>query len=83
MIKVINIISDSNIGGAGKCVLTFCDNYNRDEFDLTVVVPKDSKLVPELIKRNVKFVECDGIADCSLSFNGIINLRKIINFFSS
>ena len=78
MIKVVNIISDSNIGGAGKCVLTFCDNYNREKFDLTVIIPKGSKLVPELQKRDVKYIECNNIADCSLSFKGILSLKRII-----
>jgi hypothetical protein len=27
MIKVLNVISDLNVGGAGKCVINFCKNY--------------------------------------------------------
>ena len=30
-IKVLNIISDTNIGGAGKCIVTYCNNYNREK----------------------------------------------------
>ena len=29
MIKVVNVISDANIGGAGKCVLTFLKYYDK------------------------------------------------------
>lgn len=78
MIKVLNIISDSNIGGAGKCVLIFGENYNREIIDLTVAVPEGSKLIPELKKRNVKVKEIKGIADKSLSREGIKELKKAI-----
>lgn len=78
MIKVLNIISDSNIGGAGKCVLIFGENYDREKVDLTVAVPEKSLLIPELKKRNVKFKEVKYIADCSLSRKGIGELKKLI-----
>ncbi len=78
MTKVVNIITDSNIGGAGKCVLIFGENYNREIIDLTVVVPEGSKLIPELKKRNVKVYEAKGIADKSLSREGIKELKKAL-----
>ena len=78
MIKVLNIISDSNIGGAGKCVIYFCKTYNKKEFDVSVVVPKDSVLIAELKKTNVKIIEVDGLKDKSLDFKAFFKLRKII-----
>ena len=48
MIKVLNIISDSNIGGAGKCVLNFLKYYDRKKFAVKVVVPRGSLLKPEI-----------------------------------
>ena len=50
MIKVLNIISDSNIGGAGKCVLNFLKYYDRKKFAVKVVVPRGSLLKPEIEK---------------------------------
>ena len=78
MIKVLNIISDSNIGGAGKCVIYFCRSYNKNEFDVSVVVPKGSELIPELEKTKVKIIEIDGLKDKSLDFKSFFKLRKII-----
>jgi len=78
MIKVLNIISDSNIGGAGKCVIYFCKSYNQKEFDLSVVVPKNSELIPELKKTSAKVIEIDGLKDKSLDFKSFFKLRKII-----
>ena len=49
-IKILNIISDTNIGGAGKCVITYCKNRDKDKYDVQVVMPKDSLLKPEIEK---------------------------------
>lgn len=76
-LKVVNIISDTNIGGAGKCVLTHARFHNRDDFELTVVVPRGSKLKPEVEALGVKCVEADGVADKSLSLKGIMAQRKL------
>lgn len=78
MIKAVNIISDKNIGGAGKCVLIFGENYDRKAIDLTVIVPEESKLIPELKKRNIKYMTVKGIADRSLGRQGIKELKKAL-----
>ena len=78
MTKVVNIITDSNIGGAGKCVLIFGENYDRTKIDLCVIIPEGSKLKPELEKRNVKVKEVKEIADKSFSLRGIIELKKAL-----
>lgn len=77
MIKVINVISDTNIGGAGKCVLTFLKYYDKSIFDVLVVIPENSLLAPEIKKLGAKFVTCTGIADKSLSMDGIMSLKKL------
>lgn len=76
-LKVVNIISDTNIGGAGKCVITHARFHDREKFDLTVVVPRGSKLKPEIDALDVKCVEADGVADKSLSLKGIMAQRKL------
>ena len=76
-LKVVNIISDTNIGGAGKCVLTHARFYDREKFDLTIVVPRGSKLKPEIKALGVKCVEADGVADKSISLKGILSQRKL------
>ena len=78
MIKVLNIISDTNIGGAGKCVINYCKSYDKKNFNISVVVPKNSLLIPELKKTKVKVIEVDGLKDKSLDFKAFFKLRKII-----
>jgi glycosyltransferase involved in cell wall biosynthesis len=76
MIKVINVISDTNIGGAGKCVLIFAKNFDRTKLNLKVVLPKDSLLKPEIEKFGVEVFEVDGMADQSMDLKCIPNLVK-------
>jgi len=54
MLKILNIISDSNIGGAGRCLFNFLKYYDRKKFAVKVVVPKGSLLKPEIEKLKTK-----------------------------
>ncbi len=77
-IKVTQISSDSNIGGAGKCILTFLENYDREKFDISVIVPKNSLLIPEIKALGVEYFEAEHIAEKSLSLKGIKELCRIL-----
>ncbi len=76
--KVLHFVSDTNIGGAGKYVITYCKNYNQEQFSICVVVPCNSKLIPELKKCHVEVMEVDGLKDCSLDIKAIGKLKRII-----
>ncbi|MCJ7856765.1 glycosyltransferase family 4 protein [Lachnospiraceae bacterium NSJ-143] len=78
MIKVLNIISDSNIGGAGKCVLNFLKYYDRKKFSVKVIVPRGSLLKPEIEKLKTDVIEADGITDKSFDIKAVKSLKKII-----
>ena len=78
MIKVINVSSDSNIGGAGRCILTFLRNYDRTQFEVKVIVPRGSALIPYIEQTNTKYIEADGIADTSFSKEGTESIKKIL-----
>ena len=78
MLKILNIISDRNIGGAGRCILNFLKYYDRKKFAVKVVVPKGSLLKPEIEKLKTKVIEVDGIADKSFDRKAIGKLNRII-----
>ena len=77
MIKVIQVSSDTNIGGAGKCILTFLKFFDREKFETVVVVPKKSLLIPLIETFNVKVIEVEGIEDKSFSVSAIGKLKKV------
>ncbi|MCL2354072.1 MAG: glycosyltransferase family 4 protein [Defluviitaleaceae bacterium] len=75
--KILHIISDTNIGGAGKLLLVFLANFNREEFNVCVVVPRGAKLIPEISRLNIRVIEFDGIGDKSLALGAIKGLVKL------
>lgn len=77
MIKVIQVSSDTNIGGAGKCVLTFLKFFDRQKFDVSVIVPSGSLLVPHIKELGVDAFEIDAMKDKSFDMAAIKKLMKI------
>ena len=82
MIKVLNIISDSNIGGAGRCLINFLKYYDRKKISVKVIVPRGSLLVNEFKKLKTDVIEIDGIADKSFDVKAIGKLNRIIKKLS-
>lgn len=77
MIKVINVISDTNIGGAGKYLLTYLKHADRTRFDLSVVLPRGSLLKPHMDELGVAVFEIDAMTDKSLDRKAISALKGI------
>ncbi|MCC8169003.1 MAG: glycosyltransferase family 1 protein, partial [Oscillospiraceae bacterium] len=75
--KIIEVSSDTNIGGAGKCLLTLLENFDYDKFEVSVILPKNSLLKPHIDAMNIPVTEVDGIADKSLDWGAVGKLRKI------
>ena len=76
-IKILHVISDTNIGGAGKLLITFLANFGREEFEIIVVLPENSLLIPEIEKLGIRTIEAEGIADKSFDISAIKYLREI------
>lgn len=75
--KIIEVSSDTNIGGAGKVLLILLKEFDRSKFDVVTVVPKNSLLTPLIKELGVRVIEVDGIADKSLDFSAVSKLKKI------
>ena len=71
MIKVIHVVSDTNIGGAGRWVLNFLKEVNRERFAVKIALPRGSRLKGEVEKLGVQAVEVPGMADRSLDIKAI------------
>ena len=75
--KIIEVSSDTNIGGAGKCLLALLEKFDYSSFEVKVVLPKNSLLKPHIDKLNIPVIEVDGIADKSLDAGAIGELKRI------
>ena len=64
-IKVTHILTDSNIGGAGRLLRYFLEEADRDRFEYSVILPEDAALIPEIEALGIPLVTAYGIADRS------------------
>ena len=79
MIKVLNIISDTNIGGAGRVLLNYMQSTDRTNFDTAVVLPRGSLLKAPLEALNTTVYEVDGLCDRSYHKDDVKELMALIN----
>lgn len=78
MIKVLHILSDSNIGGAGTYIANLIKNYDREKFELSVLLPRGSAVIRLLDGHRVKIIQADITPDKSLDIKAIPILRRHI-----
>ncbi len=78
MIKVLNIISDTNIGGAGRVLLNYMSRADREHFDVSVAMPRGSLLKAPLEELGTTVYEVDGFADRSYHKDDVKELMAII-----
>lgn len=77
MLKIIEVSSDTNIGGAGRCLLVLIGELNKTEFEPIVILPKNSLLKEKTEALGVRVCEADIAPDKSLDFSDIFKFVKI------
>ncbi len=79
MIKVIQVCTDTNYGGAGTVLLNYLKYYNKETVDIKTILPKKSILIDKIynLQRDEKIIELDYIADKSFSLKGVYEFLKI------
>ena len=78
MIRVLNIISDTNIGGAGRVILNYLSYADTTQFETLVAVPRGSLLKEPLEQAGAQVLEVDGIADRSYHKDDVKTLQALI-----
>ncbi len=79
MKKVLNVISDTNVGGAGRALLTYLKYMNREEYQAAVVVPRGSLLIERIRALDIKVFEVDAMSDRSMDHTAIKMLRSVMD----
>lgn len=78
MMRVLNIISDTNIGGAGRVILNYLRYADRTKFETLVAIPRGSLLKEPLEEADVQVYEVDGMADRSYNKEDVKLLQDLI-----
>ena len=80
--KVVEIITDTNIGGAGRLLLTRLKNSNRERVQTTVILPRGSRLESEFSKIGIDVYTIDGCRDRSFDIGALGELIRALKLLS-
>lgn len=78
MIRVLNIISDTNIGGAGRVILNYLYCADRSRFETLVALPRGGMLKAPLEEAGARVLEVDGMADRSYHRDDVKALKALL-----
>ncbi len=79
-IRVMHVLTDTNIGGAGVLLKYFLEAADRETFDYSVVLPSGAALKPYITALDIPVYEVQGIADRS---RAPAAKRELIRLFRS
>ncbi|MGN1346340.1 MAG: glycosyltransferase family 4 protein [Eubacteriales bacterium] len=78
MIRVLNILSDSNIGGAGRLLVNYLRNFDRTAYESAVVLPEGSALKPCIEEVGYPVFEIKNGRDRSFDVRAVREVSRII-----
>lgn len=81
-IKVVEVITDTNIGGAGRLLLCRLGEMNRAKFEETVIIPYGSALEERFKELGVRCINMKCCFDRSFDIRGVFYLYKIFRRMS-
>ncbi len=78
MKHIVQVLTDTNVGGAGKYLLNYLKGFNREKYKVTVVLPEGSRLCAFVHGFNdVTLIEAPHMADCSFDKHAVFFLKKL------
>ena len=78
MTRVLHILTDSNLGGAGSYLVNYLTFADRTRYDLKVVLPAGSALIPQVTALGIPVVEAGCAPDRSFDRKSVRVFREII-----
>ena len=78
-VKVIEIISDTNIGGAGILLLNRLECTDMTRYETSVCLPAGSRLIPRLERLGVRCIISDAAPDRSWCWRDVIGFKRILD----
>ncbi|MFI3253919.1 MAG: glycosyltransferase family 4 protein [Eubacteriales bacterium] len=77
MKKIMEVISDSNLGGAGRVLCEYFSSYDKEKYEVSVAIPKGSVLLSVFQDFDVKIHEIEGMADRSYHKEDVKALARL------
>ena len=67
-IKVMQVISDSNIGGAGKVLLNMLECFDKNKIDCKIIIPNGSRLKDFIKDLGYDIIEINNLGESSFDY---------------
>lgn len=80
--KIAEVISDTNVGGAGILLLNRLECTDLEKYQTYVLVPENSKLIERFEKIGVNVIQVDCEGDNSWSWKDVKKYKKILEAVS-
>ena len=77
-IKVLHVLTDKNIGGAGRWLLYYLKYHDREQFKVEVVLPQGSLLAPAVRALDVPVISMEDMEDKSFDKKA---LKALVQLF--
>ncbi len=84
-LNVLHVISDTNIGGAGRHLLTFLDSFDRSALHVRVLCPAGSLLASRCAAKGIEVIEMAQMPpDESLRLRGLFSqVREMVKIMKN
>lgn len=77
MIKVLHVLTDTNVGGAGRYLFNLIAGWPSEDCDFVVACPGGGELERELKDKRIKYYTLSG-GESSIKFKHVVELFQII-----
>ena len=76
-IKVIHILTDTNIGGAGTLLINYLRCFDREKYDISVCLPEGAALTPKVEEVGYRVIPLKHGHDKSFDMAGLSEYKRI------
>ena len=74
---VLQILSDTNLGGAGRYLLNLFSAWDREQYDMVLAVPRGAVLAQPVQALGVPVIQVDMDGERSADLRGMLRLREV------
>ncbi len=78
MRKILQVISDTNLGGAGRVLSNYLSAYDKENYEIHIAIPQGSVLKDVFPPLGGIVHEVEGMADRSYHKEDVVQLRKLM-----
>ncbi len=76
-IKILHVLTDTNIGGAGTLLINYLHCFDREKYDISVCLPKGGALIPLVEAEGYRVIPLEHGHDKSFEMSALSEYKKL------